>query len=68
MLLCTALTHSCRRRSESACRRQDLGRRGARGQGGVSGLGSQVAGQAGWHSAGSQLVPVLLKGLCTREQ
>lgn len=28
MLLCTALTHSCRRRSESACRRQDLGRSG----------------------------------------
>lgn len=24
MLLCTALTHSCMRRSESACRRQDL--------------------------------------------
>lgn len=36
MLLCTALIHSCRRRSESACRRQDLGRRGEqRGAGGV---------------------------------
>lgn len=28
MLLCTALTHSCMRRSESACRRQDLDQRG----------------------------------------